>query len=79
MLIFNSNKSTKEAGITSDLLDKITNAYNQNDIDKVMSFFAEDALFDHAAGPNINGTRFSGLENIREIFEGLFNNVESVQ
>ena len=79
MSIFNSNRSTKEAGITYDLLDKITNAYNQNDIDKVMSFFAEDALFDHAAGPNINGTRFSGLDNIREIFEGLFNNVESVQ
>ena len=46
MSIFNSNRSTKEAGITSELLDKITNAYNQNDIDKVMSFFAEDALFD---------------------------------
>ena len=56
MSIFNSNTSSKEAGITSDLLDKITNAYNQNDIDKVMSFFAEDVVFDHATGPNINGT-----------------------
>ena len=79
MSIFNSNISTKEAGITTDLLDKITNAYNQNDIDKVMSFFAEDVVFDHAIGPNINGTRFSGLNTIRGIFEGLFNSVESVQ
>ncbi len=79
MSIFNSNISTKEAGITTDLLDKITNAYNQNDIDKVMSFFAEDVVFDHATGPNINGTRFSGLDTIRGIFEGLFNSVESVQ
>ena len=75
---FNSNRTTEEAGITSTLLDKITDAYNRNDIDDVMSFFAEDAVFDHAAGTEINGTRFEGLETIRSIFEGLFNNVDSV-
>ncbi len=79
MTIFNLNTSTKLAGITHSLLDEITNAYNQNDIDKVMSFFAEDVVFDHAIGTNINGTRFSGLDTIRGIFEGLFNSVESVK
>ena len=78
MSIFNSNTSTLQAGITSTLLDKITDAYNRNDTDAVMSFFAEDAVFDHAAGPDINGTRFSGLDTIRGIFQGLFDNVESV-
>ena len=43
-----------------------------------MSFFAEDAVFDHAAGSDINGTRFAGLNKIRGIFQGLFDNVESV-
>ena len=79
MSIFNSNSTTKEAGITPTLLDAITDAYNRNDIDAVMAFFADDAVFDHAAGPDINGTRFSGLDTIRSIFEGLFNNVESVK
>ena len=79
MSIFNSHTSEEEAGITPNLLDEITDAYNKNDIDAVMSFFAEDAVFDHAAGPNINGTRFEGPETIRSIFQGLFNNVESVQ
>ena len=79
MSIFNSQTSKEEAGITPNLLDAITDAYNRNDIDAVMSFFAEDAVFDHAAGPNINGTRFEVLETIRGIFQGLFNNVESVQ
>ena len=79
MSIFNSHTSKEDAGITPNLLDTITDAYNRNDIDAVMSFFAEDAVFDHAAGPNINGTRFEGLETIRGIFQGLFNNVESVQ
>ena len=79
MSIFNSNSTTEEAGITPILLDAITDAYNRNDIDAVMAFFADDAVFDHAAGPDINGTRFSGLDTIRGIFEGLFNNVESVK
>ena len=79
MSIFNSNSTTKEAGITPTLLDAITDAYNRNDIDAVMAFFADDAVFDHAAGPDINGTRFSGLDTIRGVFEGLFNNVESVK
>ena len=78
MSIFNSNTTTNQAGITPTLLDAITDAYNRNDIDEVMSFFAEDAVFDHAAGTEINGTRFEGLETIRSIFEGLFNNVERV-
>jgi ketosteroid isomerase-like protein len=78
MSIFNSNTSTQQAGITSTLLDEITDAYNRNDTDAVMSFFAEDAVFDHASGAEINGTRFSGLDTIRGIFKGLFDNVESV-
>ena len=78
MSIFNSNTTAQEAGITPILLDEITDAYNRNDTDAVMSFFAEDAVFDHATGPDINGTRFSGLDTIRSIFQGLFDNVESV-
>ena len=78
MSLFKSNTTAQQAGITSALLDEITDAYNRNDIDAVMSFFAEDAVFDHAIGPDINGTRFSGLDIIRGIFQGLFDNVESV-
>ena len=78
MSIFNSKTSTQGAGITPALLDKITDAYNRNDIDAVMSFFAEDAVFDHAAGPDVNGTRFTGLDTIKGIFKGLFDNVDSV-
>ena len=78
MSIFNSNTTTQDAGITPALLDKITDAYNRNDIDAVMSFFAEDAVFDHAAGPDVNGTRFIGLVRIRGIFQGLCDKVEIV-
>ena len=79
MSLYNSNTSSDEAGITISLLESITDAYNRNDIDDVMSFFDEDAVFDHAAGSDINGTRFAGSENIRKVFQGLFENVESVR
>ena len=78
MSIFNSKTSTQQAGLTPALLDEIIDAYNRNDTDAVMSFFAEDAVFDHAAGSDINGTRFTGIDTIRGIFQGLFENVESV-
>ena len=78
MSIFNSNTTTQEAGITPILLDEITHAYNRNDTEAVMSFFAEDAIFDHAAGPGIHGARFEGKDTLKGIFQGLFDNVESV-
>ena len=70
--------STNEARITAELLDAITQAYNDNNIDAVMQYFSEDAIFDHGAGADIFGTRFSGKDTLREVFSSLFNNVKSV-
>ena len=69
------NKSTE---VTTELLDAIGNAFNNNDIDEVMKYFAEDTVFDHAAGPDVHGKRFVGRESVRSVFAGLFENVESV-
>ncbi len=59
-------------------LDGVGEAFNANDIDAVMAFFAVDAIFDHAAGPDQHGKRFEGAETIRGVFQGLFDNVVSV-
>ena len=32
---------------TVELADAVTDAFNSNDIDRVMSFFAENAVFNH--------------------------------
>lgn len=74
-----SLNTTNEAGITTELLDAITKAYNDNNIDDVMRYFADDAIFDHGAGGDIHGTRFVGKERLTEVFSGLFNNVNYVQ
>ncbi len=65
--------------VTRELVDAIGDAFNANDIDAVMQYFAPDAVFDHAAGPEAHGLRFEGAETIRGVFAGLFEKVESVQ
>lgn len=64
--------------VTIELVDAIGDAFNANDIDAVMQYFADDATFDHAAGPDVHGTRFEGKETVRSVFAGLFENVEKV-
>ena len=64
---------------TVELADAVTEAFNSNDIDQVMSFFAENAVFNHAAGPEIHGTSTIGADAIRAIFGGMFERVESVK
>ena len=64
---------------TVELADAVTEAFNSNDIDQVMSFFAENAVFNHAAGSEIHGTSTIGSEAIRAIFGGMFERVESVK
>jgi len=68
-----------ETPITTALLDAIGVAFNRNEIDAVMAHFADDAVFDHGAGPDVHGKRFSGTDEIRAAFEGLFSSVQSVQ
>lgn len=64
--------------LTRELVDAIGDAFNANDINAVMQYFASDAVFDHAVGPEPYGVRFEGAETIRGVFAGLFEKVENV-
>jgi len=64
--------------IKQDLVDAVGDAFNANDIDAVMAFFADDAVFDHAVGPEAHGIRFTGAAAIRAVFAGLFEKVDNV-
>jgi len=57
--------------VTKELVDAIGTAFNNNNIDEVMGFFAVDATFDHAAGPDIHGKRFEGKDAIRAVLETI--------
>ena len=64
---------------TLKLADAVTNAFNSNDIDQVMSLFAEDAVFDHASGPEIHGASSVGIDAIRTLFGKMFERVKNVK
>jgi len=50
-----------------DLVIRFTDAFNRDDLDAVMSFFADDAVYDE-----FNGTRSRGTAAIRAAFEPQF-------
>ena len=50
-----------------DLTTRFMNAFNRNDLDTVMSFFAEDAVYDE-----FNGKRNEGKAAIRAAFTPQF-------
>ena len=50
-----------------ELTTRFVDAFNRNDLDTVMSFFAEDAVYDE-----FNGTRNEGKKAIRAAFTPQF-------
>lgn len=51
----------------ADLVERFTDAFNRNDLDAVMSFFAPDAFYDE-----FNGKHTQGIEAIRVVLEPQF-------
>ena len=50
-----------------DLVIRFTDAFNRDDLDAVMSYFADDAIYDE-----FNGSRSRGTAAIRTAFEPQF-------
>ncbi len=62
--------------ITQELLNRMFAAYNAHDVEGVLEFFADDAVFDHAAGSEMHGHRFEGKDIIRDVFTKAFESVD---
>lgn len=53
---------------TTDVLQAFATAWNRHDIDALMSFMADDCVFESSAGPDSCGTRYAGREAVRAGF-----------
>jgi ketosteroid isomerase-like protein len=49
-------------------LQEYTQAWNAHDIDTIMSFHTEDTIFETGGGKEKYGTRFEGIEVVRQRF-----------
>jgi ketosteroid isomerase-like protein len=59
-------------GPTLALMKAINAAFNARDVDRIMSFFAEDATFLMARGPEACGRRVHGQAAIRKVLADRF-------
>jgi ketosteroid isomerase-like protein len=57
---------------TSDLEVFFTDGWNRHDVDFLMTFMAEECVFESTAGPEACGTRHAGRERVRQAFARVF-------
>ena len=57
-----------------ETLQSFNDAWNRHDIDALMSFMADDCVFETAGGPEAYGSRFIGKENVRKAFSAAWQN-----
>jgi len=60
------------AGPTPALMKEINAAFNDRDVERIMTFFAEDATFLMARGPEPDGRRVRGKAAIRKVLADRF-------
>ena len=60
------------AGPTPELMKAINAAFNARDVDRIVSFFADDATFLMARGPEPTGRRVHGKAAIRKVLADRF-------
>ncbi|MES2847670.1 MAG: nuclear transport factor 2 family protein [Bacteroidota bacterium] len=58
--------------ITVDFLQSFVDAFNAHDVKAIMSHMTEDCVFEASAGPDVDGEKFTGQEQVRVAFENVF-------
>ena len=67
LLMGQSNKK-----VTEDFLQSFADAFNAHDAKAIMSHMTDDCVFDASAGPDVDGERFIGHEQVKKAFENVF-------
>src|SRR5213594_1344891 len=58
--------------VTVKDLEAFGEAWNRHDVDAIMTFMADDCVFETTAGKEVCGTRYEGRERVREAFARVF-------
>jgi len=54
--------------VTTEFLQAFADAWNEHDVDALMSFMTDDCVFEASAGPEVCGTRSRGRDAVRAAF-----------
>jgi ketosteroid isomerase-like protein len=58
--------------ISEDFLQSFANAFNAHDINAIMMHMTDDCVFEASAGPDVDGKKFAGQDQVRKAFEDVF-------
>jgi ketosteroid isomerase-like protein len=61
-----------------ETLRLIADAFNRHDLDAIMAFFTDDAVFEAPRGPDPWGRRFDGKSAVREGLAARFSGIPDV-
>jgi len=61
-----------------EILQEVLDAFNRHDLDAIMSYFAEDAVFETPRGPDPWGRRFVGKAEVRRGLAARFEGIPNV-
>ncbi len=67
LLMAQSNKN-----VTIDFLQSFADAFNAHDVEAIMSHMTDDCVFEASAGPDFDGEKFTGQEQVKKAFEDVF-------
>ena len=60
-------------------LQDYSDAWNEHDIDRIMSFMTEDCVFEPGGGPERYGTRYEGYAAVRERFIEVWTDIPDIR
>jgi ketosteroid isomerase-like protein len=61
------------------MVEAITRAFDEHDLDGILAHFAPDAVFEGPRGPEPYGKRWAGIDAIREGFAARFAGIPDVR
>ena len=62
------------AKVMIEFLDAFAEAWNRHDVNAILSMMTPDCVFEASRGPEVNGTRHVGQEEVRRGVEEVFAN-----
>lgn len=71
--------SDANAEVTSELLQKLFDAFNRHDLEGVMACMTDDCVFEAAAGPEAHGARFTGRDAVGAAFAQVWKTFPDVR
>ena len=65
-------KKNNSMDVIVDFLQSFADAFNAHNIKAIMSHMTDDCVFEASAGPDFNGEKFTGKQQVKEAFEKVF-------